>query len=199
MIPRIQTFLERVAAWPRAMQWAFWATSLTIGFLVWDTTIADLGAQWSAKADTIERQVAEVNQPILLTTSLRNAMTAFGEVELPREKAQGATAMTDAVHEILSSHSVKNDEYTRTKTTRMRSGSLPGIGRVGQTIEQVIGDIRFEATQEEVMKVISDLESSPWIDSVSDVRLTKQDGRVIRVDLSVEAWVVSSSGRRGRR
>lgn len=199
MIPRIHTFLERVATWPRAMQWAFWATAITIAFLVWDTTIADLEAKWSAEAETIERQVTEINQPILLTTSLRNAMAAFGDVELPREKAEGATAMTDAVHDILSSHSVKNDEYTRTKTTRMRSGSLPGIGRTGSTIEQVIGDIRFEATQEEVLNVISDLESSPWIDGVSDVRLTKQDGRMIRVDLSVEAWVISSSGRRGRR
>jgi len=199
MIPRFHNFLEQVARWPRAMQWTFWAASLTIAFLVWDTTIADLGAKWSAKAESIERQIAEVNRPILLTTNLRNAVTAFGEIELPREKAEGATAMTDAVHHILSSHSVKNDEYTRTKTSRMRSGSLPGIGRVGQFVEQVIGDIRFEATQEEVLKVISDLESSPWIDGVSDVRLTKQNGRMIRVDLSVEAWVLSSSGRRGRR
>ena len=199
MIPRFRTFIDQVASWPRAMQWAFWATTITIAFLVWDTTIADLGAKWSAKADTLERQIAEINQPILITSSLRNAMIAFGEVELPREKARGASAMTDAVHDILANHAVKNDEYTRTKTTRMRSGSLPGIGRVGQTIEQVIGDIRFEATQEEVLMVISDLESSPWIDGVSDVRLTKQDGRMIRVDLSVEAWVVSDSSRRNRR
>ena len=181
------------------MQWAFWATSITVAFLVWDTTIADIGAKWSAKADSIERQIAEINQPILLTSNVRSAMTAFGEVELPREKAKGASAMTDAVHDILANHAVKNDEYTRTKTTRMRSGSLPGIGRVGQTIEQVIGVIRFEATQEEVLMVISDLENSPWIDGVSDVRLTKQNGRMIRVDLSVEAWVVSDSGRRSRR
>jgi len=199
MIPRLKTFLEKVATWPRAMQWAFWATTITGAFLVWDTTVANLGAQWTSRADTIERQIAEINQPILLTSSVRSAMTAFGEVELPREKAMGASAMTDAVNDILANHAVKNDEYTRTKTTRMRSGSLPGIGRVGQTIEQVIGDIRFEATQEEVMMVISDLESSPWIDGVSDVRLTKQDGRMIRVDLSVEAWVVSNSGRRNRR
>ena len=199
MIPRLKNFLDQVATWPRAMQWAFWATSITVAFLVWDTTIADIGAKWSAKADSIERQIAEVNQPILLTSNVRSAMTAFGEVELPREKAKGVSAMTDAVHDILANHAVKNDEYTRTKTTRMRSGSLPGIGRVGQTIEQVIGVIRFEATQEEVLMVISDLESSPWIDGVSDVRLTKQNGRMIRVDLSVEAWVVSDSGRRSRR
>ena len=199
MIPRLRTFLDQVATWPRAMQWAFWATSITIAFLVWDSTIADLSATWSARADTIERQITEINQPVLLSSSVRSAMTAFGEVELPREKAKGASAMTDAVHDILANHAVKDDEYTRTKTTRMRSGSLPGIGRVGKTLEQVIGNIRFEAMQEEVLMVISDLESSPWIDGVSDVRLTKQDGRMIRVDLSVEAWVVTDSGRRSRR
>ena len=165
------------------MQWAFWATSIPIAFLVWDTSIADLGAKWSAKADTIERRIAEINQPILLTSSVRSAMPAFGAVELPREKAIGDSAMTAAVHDILANHAVINDEYRRKKTTRMRSGSLPGIGRVGQTVEQVIGNIRFEATQEVVLMVISDLESSPWIDGVSDVSLTKQDGRMIRVDL----------------
>ena len=126
-------------------------------------------------------------------------MTSFGNVELPRKKTEGATAMTEAVHEILSEHGVSNDEYTRTKTSRMRSGSLPGINTAGQSIEQVIGDIRFESTQEKALGVISALESSPWIDAVSDVRLTKQDGRMIRVDLSVEAWVVSTKQKRGGR
>ncbi len=114
MIPRLKNFLDQVATWPRAMQWAFWATSITVAFLVWDTTIADIGAKWSAKADSIERQIAEINQPILLTSNVRSAMTAFGEVELPREKATGASAMTDAVNGILANRAVKNDEYTRT-------------------------------------------------------------------------------------
>ena len=81
----------------------------------------------------------------------------------------------------------------------MKSGSLPGIASSGETIEQVIGDIQFDATQEDVMKVISALESSPWIDAVSDLRFTRLDGRMIRVDMSVEAWVVSKTQRKGRR
>ena len=130
---------------------------------------------------------------------MKNAIASFGEVELPRAKSDGASALTESVHTILSNHRVKDDEFTRTKTTRMKSGSLPGIGNAGENIEQVIGDIRFEATQEEVLLVISELESSPWIDAVSNVRLTKQDGRMIKVDLSVEAWVVAPSNRKGRR
>ena len=161
--------------------------------------MAEIGANWSAQAGTIESQIDEINKPNNLTSSVKKSIRSFGDVELPREKSNGATAMTDAVHTILKSNSVRNDEYTRTKSSKMRSGSLPGIAGAGKVIEQVIGDIRFEATQENVLKVISQLESSPWIDAVSDVRLTKQDGRMIRVDLSVEAWVVASSTRRGGR
>ena len=74
-----------------------------------------------------------------------------------------------------------------------------GIANSGQQLEAMIGDIRFEATQENILKVISDLEGSPWIDAVSDIRLTKKDGRMIRVDLSVEAWVLTTSSKGRRR
>lgn len=192
-------FLANVKTWSRAMQWAFWAAVITIAFLVWDTTIAQLGANWSATADEIELQIQEVNTPILLTSNVKNSVAAFGAITLPRSKAQGAAAMTDAVHEILLSHQVKDDEYTRTKSSKMKNGAMRGIANSGQQLEAIIGDIRFEATQENILKVISDLEGSPWIDAVSDIRLTKKDGRLIRVDLSVEAWVLTTSSRGRRR
>ena len=192
-------FLVRVSTWSRAMQWAFWAGVITIAFLVWDSSVAELGASWSSRADEIELQIKEVNTPILITSSVKNSVAAFGEIELPRTKSDGAAAMTEAVHEILSSHNVKDDEYKRTKTSKMKNSAMRGIANSGQQLEAVIGDIRFEATQENILKVISDLESSPWIDTVSDIRLTKKDGRMIRVDLSVEAWVLTASSRRRRR
>jgi hypothetical protein len=192
-------FLANVKTWSRAMQWAFWAAVITIAFLVWDATIAQLGANWSATADEIELQIQEVNTPILLTSNVKNSVAAFGAITLPRSKAQGAAAMTDAVHEILLSHQVKDDEYTRTKSSKMKNGAMRGIANSGQQLEAIIGDIRFEATQENILKVISDLEGSPWIDAVSDIRLTKKDGRLIRVDLSVEAWVLTTSSRGRRR
>ena len=191
-------FLTRLNSWPRSMRWVFWASLFTVAFLIWDSTIAELGASWSVDADKIEMQIQEVNTPLLITTSVKNSITSFGEIELPRPKADGASSMTDSVHEILRKHNVKDDEYPRTKTSRMKSSALRGIANPSQQIEQVIGDIRFVATQEEVLRVISDLEGSPWIDAVSDIRLTKKDGRMIRVDLTVEAWVISSS-KRGRR
>lgn len=199
MMQGIERFINQVSTWSRAMQWAFWAAVFTVAFLIWDSTVAELGSNWSAQVEQKELQLQELQSPTTLTSSVKNAIASFGEVELPREKSEGASALTESVHTILSNHSVKDDEFTRTKTTRMKSGSLPGIGSAGENIEQVIGDIRFEATQEDVLHLISELESSPWIDAISNVRLTKQDGRMIKVDLSVEAWVVAPSNRKGRR
>ncbi len=199
MMQGIERFFNQVSTWSRAMQWAFWAAAFTVAFLIWDSTVAELGSNWSSQVEQKELQLQELQRPTTLTSSVKNAIASFGEVELPRAKSDGASALTESVHTILSNHRVKDDEFTRTKTTRMKSGSLPGIGNAGENIEQVIGDIRFEATQEEVLLVISELESSPWIDAVSNVRLTKQDGRMIKVDLSVEAWVVAPSNRKGRR
>jgi len=199
MMQGIERFFNQVSTWSRAMQWAFWAAAFTVAFLIWDSTVAELGSNWSSQVEQKELQLQELQRPTTLTSSVKNAIASFGEVELPRAKSDGASALTESVHTILSNHRVNDDEFTRTKTTRMKSGSLPGIGNAGENIEQVIGDIRFEATQEEVLLVISELESSPWIDAVSNVRLTKQDGRMIKVDLSVEAWVVAPSNRKGRR
>ena len=51
---------ETIRTWPRALRWAFWAAMFTIGFLVWDSTIADIGATWSAQADAHEQQIHEM-------------------------------------------------------------------------------------------------------------------------------------------
>lgn len=197
MTQYLQNLVDRIAEFPRALQWTIWATVGTIAFLMWDATIANVAADWSSRADAIEIQIKEVNAPLVLTSSTRNAITAFGEVQLPRDKAAGASGLTNAIHEILASSRVRNDEFKRTKTTRMRSSSMPGIAQSGEQIERVIGDLYFEARQSEILDVIAALESSPWIDSVSSVRLTRMDGRLIRVNLSLEAWVVSK--KRGRK
>ena len=199
MTNKITQFVERVTQWPRAMQWAFWATVATFAFLVWDSTIATVGADWASQVHAMEDKIAELKKPTTMTSTIKSSVTAFGEVTLPRKKTKGAAELTEAIHDIFAKYRVKNDEYTRTKTNKMKSGSLPGIASSGEFIEQVIGDIQFDASQEDVMHVIAELEGSPWIDAISDIRLTKLEGRMIRVDLSVEAWVVSKTQKKGRR
>ena len=68
MMSQFQNLLNQIRVWPRAMQWSFWAATLTISFLVWDSTIADLSTKWSVQADGYETQIAEINKPTTLTS-----------------------------------------------------------------------------------------------------------------------------------
>ena len=70
----LQEMMDRISAFPRAMQWAIWAAIGTIAFLLWDATIAEVAANWSSQADTIEMQIQEVNKPARLTSTTKNTM-----------------------------------------------------------------------------------------------------------------------------
>ena len=45
----IERFLAQLSTWSRALQWAFWAAAFTLAFLIWDATVAELGATWAAE------------------------------------------------------------------------------------------------------------------------------------------------------
>ena len=57
MTNKITQFVERVTQWPRAMQWAFWATVATFAFLVWDSTIATVGADWASQVHAMKTKL----------------------------------------------------------------------------------------------------------------------------------------------
>ncbi|MCZ6494322.1 MAG: hypothetical protein O6933_09610, partial [Planctomycetota bacterium] len=59
------------------------------------------------------------------------------------------------------------------------------------------GDFRFDAAPDEAIAIIAELESSPMIEAISSVRITRVSGtRKVTVDLTVEAWIVSAEPRR---
>ena len=58
------------------------------------------------------------------------------------------------------------------------------------------GDLRFDATPAIAAKVIAALETSPDIDAISSLRMTRQPGpRRVTVVLTVESWIVSAERR----
>ncbi|MHC4306938.1 MAG: hypothetical protein ACYSW2_21040, partial [Planctomycetota bacterium] len=105
----------------------------------------------------------------------------------------------DAVNEVLKQHRVSDDSFNYRGPEKLPRGTLAQILRSGQRVERVTGDLRFDASPTEAIAIIAELESSPTIEAVSDVRMTLQGGRQkVRVDLTVESWIVSSE-RRSRR
>ena len=100
------------------------------------------------------------------------------------------------------SHAVPSKTATATTLvpmlSKLRRGTLSRIIAPGEQVERITGDLRFDATPEVAAEIIAELEASPDIDAISNIRMTRQPGpRKVTVDLTVETWIITAE-RRGR-
>ena len=190
--------MRRLERLPRAIQWLAWTALFTIAFLVWDSSIAPISLRWSADADEMLDRLRLVAEPRRMKRSTQEAIVGHGPVDLPREKATGAIAMTQAVNAVLGRHAISNDDFSRTRSGVVPRTLLPGIARTRQKIEWIKAELRFDASPEEAAAVIAELEWDPAIESINSLRMSKIEARKVRVRLTLESWVVAQDGVRSR-
>ncbi len=197
-----QNLWQRFRRLPRAGQWAIAAAVGIALFMVWNDYVLTWARTWNEQADELladAREAAGGERRLSRVNGLRNTIQGLGPVEPPGSQAQAELALNDAVNEVLKGHRVSDDSFNYRGAEKLPRGTLSQILRAGQRVERITGDLRFDAAPEEAIAIIAELEASPTIEAVSDVRMTLQGGRQkVRVDLTVESWIVSSE-RRTRR
>ena len=170
--------------------------------IIWNDYVLSQAADWNEQADELladAREAAGGERRLARMNGLRNTIQGLGPLERPGAESQAELALNDAVNEVLKQHRVSDDSFNYRGPEKLPRGTLAQILRSGQRVERVTGDLRFDASPTEAIAIIAELESSPTIEAVSDVRMTLQGGRQkVRVDLTVESWIVSSE-RRSRR
>ena len=163
-------------------------------------TFAD---DWNEKADGIRsqvRQAARTNKGVDGRRGMEDLISGLGAVEKPADEARANEALTETVNAIIKQHSVSNDDFRIRPPARLPTGTLEKIVKGNnKRVERLTGELRFDASSENTLAIISELESSPDIESISHVRLNKMPGTggKLSVQLRVEAWILSSVTRRG--
>ena len=197
-----QTIWQRYRRLPRAGQWAVAAVVGVALFLIWNDYVLSWATAWNEQADELladAREAAGGERRLSRVNGLRSTIQGLGPVEPPGKESQADLALNDAVNEVLKRHRVSDDSFNYRGPEKLRRGTLSQILRPGERVERITGDLRFDASPTEAIAIIAELEASPTIEAVSDVRMTLQGGRQkVRVDLTVESWIVSSE-RRSRR
>ena len=197
---KTQTIWNRFRQLPRAVQWAGLA-AIGIGlFLLYDEHVRPITTTWHDHADEMLKEVGEAarseNRSRQLRT-MREPILGLGAVETPGNEAQGSNALNDAVNEVLKRHNVTRDSFNLRGATRLPRSTLSQIIQTNQLVQRITGDFRFDAAPDEAIAIIAELESSPMIEAISSVRITRVSGtRKVTVDLTVEAWIVSAEPRR---
>ncbi|MCZ6492729.1 MAG: hypothetical protein O6933_01480 [Planctomycetota bacterium] len=197
---KTQTIWNRFRQLPRAVQWAGLA-AIGIGlFLLYDEHVRPITTTWHDHADEMLTEVGEAAKSENRSRQLRamrEPILGLGAVETPSNEAQGSNALNDAVNEVLKRHNVTRDSFNLRGATRLPRSTLSQIIQTNQLVQRITGDLRFDAAPDEAIAIIAELESSPMIEAISSVRITRVSGpRKVTVDLTVEAWIVSAEPRR---
>jgi hypothetical protein len=191
---------QRYRRLPRAGQWAVAALVGIVLFVIWNDLVLAQAAAWNEQADKLladAREAAGGERRRDRMQGLRNTIRGLGPVQRPGTEAQPDLALNDAVNAILKRHAVSHDSFNYRGPEKLPRGTLAQMLRPGRRVERITGDLRFDASPTEAMAIIAELEASPTIVALSDVRMTLQAGRQkVRVDLTVESWIESSETRR---
>ena len=197
-----KTWSQRFNELPRAARWAIIGTVTIVAPLMYFDYLGKFADQWNNEADDIRsrvRQVALTNSELDGGRSMEDLISGIGVVEKPADEAKANEALTETVNAIIKRHTVSKDDFKIRRPARLPTGTLEKIVKgSNKRVEKLTGELRFEATSENMLAIIAELESSPDIESVSHVRLNKLSGRgKLSVQLQVEAWILASVTRRG--
>lgn len=194
MSSNLTQYADRFRALPRAGQWASIAGVGILGFLLWDATISQWARDIDDSADIMLANVAQIREGAKVRDDferLGEVIVALGPAEKPDTQAEGAAKLNRVVNDVLKRHSVSNQSFDMRLRGKLPPAALAGITQ-GNRLDRLVGDLKFTATPAEALAVIAELESSPEIESINMVRITKDAAQKVKVNLTVESWVIST-------
>ena len=196
---RLETAWHSFRQLPRAAQWALAGVLGMLLFMVYDDHILRVAGNWNRAAEEMMAKVEHAaggDRRLQSLRVLRHAVLGLGTVEAPGREAAAENGLNDVINEVLKGHTVSADSFDYRGPSKMRRGTLSRVLSPGEQVERISGELRFEATPQQAMEIIAELESSRWIDAISTLRMTRLAGpRKVKVDLTVEAWIVSAQRR----
>jgi hypothetical protein len=191
--------VDRYRALPRALQWGVLTVIGVAAFLLWDATIRPLTDDLDRQAASIEADVGRIRAGESIAedfNKVARVVECLGPVAKPGGQGDGADDLTRIVNDVIKKRAVSDWSFDMRLQGKLPTGALASIGD-GKRLERLAGDLRFTATTEDAMAVIAELESSPEIESIKSLRVTKDANRKVKVNLSLESWVLPSETTKG--
>lgn len=188
--------MDRFLALPRAIQWALLAAVGIAIFFGREAYIVPFENRLDKQSNEIQVHVDSIRRNTQLVESLKtrtmeSLVTAVGEVKEPRSAAIGTRAFTDVVNDLMKKNGISDQDFSLRTRGKLPKNVLVQVLN-GKRGERLTGELKFSAKPEVALAILADLESSPDIEQVASVRLTKDAAGKVKVQYTLEAWVISS-------
>ena len=194
------SIVSRVMALPQRVRWML-AGVAAVGLYVFiDDYCWSMARDLDRQADRLQALLdrgAAMRAP--MPRDVEKAVLAYGVVEPPDSEAQSSQALAAAVSEVVKRHNIQNYAFEARSGGKLPSAALSSVVGPGQRVERIFGELSFDVAPADVGKILADLERSPAIDAIAQVRMNwREEKKKLDVKLSVEAWAVVSRDARGR-
>jgi len=196
------TAFDRFQSLPRAVRWLSLGVVFVTLFLAWDASLGTMSRTLREDAEQLERQVNEVLRSDELRGKLKSmtdTVVVIGDVSRPSSENEGQLALTRAYNEVLKNYAVTPDSFDMSGGgDKLPRNVSQGVARDGKRLARLTGTLKFKSTAEDAIGIISDFEQHRDIESVSKLRITKDERRTVKVTMTLEVWVEVSSTRSRR-
>lgn len=193
------SFVEWYRGASPMMQWAVIAIGVLFIWFVADEWIWSTANTLNNQNDRMERALEEGADRDRLVSGVRTAIPALGRISVPRAERDGSEELSNAVNDVMSKAGVKIFSWdVRPGGNMSPPPELVQLVGADTKLGKVSGELRFNAKQEDVIKVIAGLEAAPEIESISRLKLSRENSdKTVGVTLTVESWVQLDRKRRG--
>jgi hypothetical protein len=182
----------RYDALPQRQRWIVIGAIALLAWFAADSVAWQRAAEWSAEGDQIEEALQRgACRQSTVTTELKRDVATYGAVNIPGEAGQGREELDRAINDIAKKHKVAGYSYEARTGQRMKD---PDAAPLGGSLDRLQAEVKFETTAEELPRILDELEGHPGVETISALRLTKNEqSRKITVQATIEAWVVGGS------
>jgi hypothetical protein len=183
------TALPRVGKWV-AVAAAFYIVFLLFQFVVWPVA-DDLNEEADRAAVLLKSAGTRAEE---LPSDIADRAVVFGPNSVPGREITEKERFSNAVAAIMKKHGVADAYGFDARPQALPGDVLPRVSaQYGGKMGRTVAELKFSASAETVSKILAELDSSPFVDAISDVRLVYKDRRVSAV-LSIERWGVAAAG-----
>lgn len=192
---QFQQFIASFRQWSPILQLGTAIAVVIILFLFWDGTIAPTASQWEAQANTIQNQVRQVRDRQSVSReigSLRDTIITVGEVREPTTANEGGQQLIDTVNAVMGNYSGTGWTFELRPSANLSRGALSKLTGGGQAM-RLSGELRFEASPEHAIEIISALETRPEIATINLATIQRIGGRRVSVRLTLDSWVIEGA------
>jgi hypothetical protein len=192
-----RSITERIMALPPRVRWMLAGVVAVALYVFIDdycwSTARDMDRQ-ADRLQTLLDRGAAMRAP--MPREVERAVLAYGSVEPPDSEAQSSQALAAAVSEVVKRHNIQNYAFEARSGGKLPSSALSSVVGAGQRVERIFGELSFDVAPADVAKILEDLERSPAIDAIAQVRMNwREEKKKLDVKLSVEAWATVSRDR----